>query len=38
MYVGGIISHFLLKPQQCDLQQHAPALVDAMLLGLKKAS
>lgn len=37
MYVGGIISHFLLKPQQCDLMQHAPALIDAMLLGLKKS-
>ena len=36
MYVGGIISHFLLKPQQCDLQQHAPALIDTMLQGLKK--
>lgn len=36
MYVGGIISHFLLKPQQCDLRQHAPALIDTMLQGLKK--
>ncbi|MBV2130520.1 TetR family transcriptional regulator [Arsukibacterium indicum] len=36
MYVGGIISHFLLKPQQCDLMQHAPALIDTMLQGLKK--
>lgn len=36
MYVGGIISHFLLKPQQCDLQQHAGALIDTMLQGLKK--
>ena len=34
-YVGGIISQFLLKPQQCDLQHHAPEMVDAMLLGLK---
>ena len=37
MYVGGIISHFLLKPQQCDLRQHAPALIDTMLQGLKKS-
>lgn len=37
MYVGGIISHFLLKPQQCDLRQHAPALIDTMLQGLKQA-
>lgn len=37
MYVGGIISHFLLKPQQCDLRQHAPALIDTMLQGLKRA-
>ena len=37
MYVGGIISHFLLKPQQCDLQQHAGALIDTMLQGLMKA-
>ncbi|KKO45007.1 TetR family transcriptional regulator [Arsukibacterium ikkense] len=37
MYIGGIISHFLLKPQQCDLMQHAPALIDAMLLGLQQA-
>lgn len=36
MYVGGIISHFLLKPQQCDLRQHAPALIDTMLQGLKQ--
>lgn len=36
MYVGGIISHFLLKPQQCDLRQHAPALIDTMLQGLKR--
>ncbi len=36
MYVGGIISHFLLKPQQCDLRQHASALVDTMLQGLKQ--
>ncbi|WP_027671825.1 TetR family transcriptional regulator [Rheinheimera baltica] len=36
MYVGGIISHFLLKPQQCDLSQHTPALIDTFLLGLKK--
>lgn len=36
MYVGGIISHFLLKPQQCDLRQHAPALINTMLQGLKQ--
>jgi AcrR family transcriptional regulator len=36
-YVGGIISHFLLKPQQCDLKQHAAALIDAMLLGLQQS-
>lgn len=36
MYVGGIISHFLLKPKQCDLQQHAGVLIDTMLQGLKK--
>jgi AcrR family transcriptional regulator len=36
MYVSGIISHFLLKPQQCDLAQHAAALVDTMLQGLKQ--
>lgn len=36
MYIGGIISHFLLKPQQCDLRQHAPALIDTMLQGLKQ--
>ncbi|GAB58266.1 TetR family transcriptional regulator [Rheinheimera nanhaiensis] len=36
MYVGGIISHFLLKPQQCDLRQHAPVLIDTMLQGLKQ--
>ena len=36
MYVGGIISHFLLKPRQCDLRQHAPALIDTMLQGLKQ--
>lgn len=36
MYVGGIISHFLLKPQQCDLAQHAGALIDTMLQGLKR--
>ena len=36
MYMGGIISNFLLRPQQCDLQQHASALVDAMLHGLIK--
>lgn len=36
MYVGGIISSFLLRPQQCDLQQHAPALINTMLQGLKK--
>jgi AcrR family transcriptional regulator len=35
MYVGGIISNFLLRPQQCDLQQHAPALINTMLQGLK---
>lgn len=35
MYVGGIISHFLLKPQQCELHQHASALIDTMLAGLK---
>ena len=37
MYVGGIISHFLLKPQQCDLRQHAPVLIDTMLQGLKQS-
>ncbi|MGP9803114.1 TetR family transcriptional regulator [Rheinheimera sp. NSM] len=36
MYVGGIISTFLLRPQQCDLQQHAAALIDTMLQGLKR--
>lgn len=36
MYVGGIISKFLLKPQQCDLRQHAGAMIDTMLVGLKK--
>jgi AcrR family transcriptional regulator len=34
-YVGGIISQFLLKPQQYDLQQHAAELIDAMLVGLQ---
>lgn len=37
MYIGGIISNFLLKPQQCDLHKHAGALVDVMLQGLKQA-
>ncbi|MDP2716706.1 TetR family transcriptional regulator [Rheinheimera sp.] len=37
MYVGGIISTFLLRPQQCDLQQHAAALINTMLQGLMKA-
>ncbi len=37
MYVGGIISNFLLRPQQFDLQQHAAPLIDTMLQGLKKA-
>ncbi|MBZ9611636.1 TetR family transcriptional regulator [Rheinheimera maricola] len=36
MYVGGIISHYLLKPQQCDLQQYAGSLIDTMLQGLKQ--
>ncbi|HEX5792409.1 MAG TPA: TetR family transcriptional regulator [Rheinheimera sp.] len=36
MYIGGIISNFLLKPQQCDLHKHAGALVDVMLQGLKQ--
>jgi AcrR family transcriptional regulator len=36
MYVGGIISTFLLRPQQCDLQQCAAALIDTMLQGLKR--
>ena len=36
MYVGGIISNYLLKPQQCNLAEHAGALVDVMLEGLKK--
>lgn len=36
MYIGGIISNFLLKPQQCDLHKHAGALIDVMLQGLKK--
>jgi AcrR family transcriptional regulator len=36
MYVGGIISHFLLKPQQCDLSLHAGDLIDTMLQGLKQ--
>lgn len=36
MYVGGIISTFLLRPQQCDLQQCASALIDTMLQGLKR--
>ncbi|MCC5452840.1 TetR family transcriptional regulator [Rheinheimera sp. UJ51] len=36
MYVGGIISSYLLKPQQCDLDQHAAVLIDAMLQGLKQ--
>lgn len=36
IYIRGIISHFLLKPLQCDLSANAPALVDAMLLGLRK--
>lgn len=35
-YVGGIISQYLLKPQQCNLQQHAAAMIDAMLLGLTR--
>lgn len=34
MYVGGIISHFLLKPQQCDLKHSASAMIDTMLNGL----
>ena len=34
--MGGIISNFLLRPQQCDLQQHAGALIDTMLQGLKR--
>ncbi|WP_273021448.1 TetR family transcriptional regulator [Rheinheimera sp.] len=37
MYIGGIISNFLLKPQQCDLHKHAGALIEVMLQGLKKA-
>ncbi|CAM3668299.1 TetR family transcriptional regulator [Rheinheimera salexigens] len=36
IYIAGIISHFLLKPLQCDLSINAPAFVDTMLLGLKK--
>ena len=36
MYVGGIISNYLLKPQQCDLQKYAPMLIDTLLQGLKK--
>lgn len=35
-YVGGIISQYLLKPQQFDLQQHAAAMIDTMLLGLTR--
>lgn len=37
MYIGGIISNFLLRPQQCNLLTHADALVGIMLQGLKKA-
>ncbi|MGI5308058.1 TetR family transcriptional regulator [Rheinheimera sp. WS51] len=36
MYIRGVISHFLLKPTQCDLAANAPNIVDMMLLGLKK--
>jgi AcrR family transcriptional regulator len=35
-YIGGIISNFLLKPEQYELQLHAADLVDAMLLGLSQ--
>lgn len=35
-YVGGIISQYLLKPEQCDLQQHAATMIDAMLRGLTR--
>ena len=36
MYIGGIISNYLLKPQQCDLQKYAPMLIDTLLQGLKQ--
>lgn len=36
MYVGGIINHHLLKPQECNLAEQAGTLIDAMLVGIRK--
>lgn len=35
-YMGGLISNYLLKPEQYDLAQEATVLIDVMLQGIKK--
>ncbi|ALT00232.1 TetR family transcriptional regulator [Lacimicrobium alkaliphilum] len=35
-YISGLIGKFLLTPNQCDLSQSAPALIDCFLDGVKK--